>query len=150
MSFKEIMSGKRKMKVIYVVTSITFGFKYSNKTRSGDGKFHSYLKRTSPSQSKYFTIIEDRTWGWYADLKTAKQSVLENWCDIHETMYDHVVIEEIPETVIYGGELPKEWWYKWHGSCEKGGYKPWKKPKEYNNIIGFMNRMKQVKCHWSF
>ncbi len=140
---------KRGPKVVYVVTTLRFGYKYLNAKRSADGIYHSYRKRTYPTQRKYFTIKSIRTWGWYSDLKTAKQCVEENWADIYEGDYDCAIIEEIAEGILHGCEIPKEWWYKWRGSWEKGGYKPWKKPKEYNNIIGFMKRMKGIRAHGS-
>jgi hypothetical protein len=136
----------KKTKPIYVVTTMRFGFKFANSKRSADGLFHSYEKRTSPNQKQFFTTLRERTWGWYASLETAKQSVEENLADIYEGEYDCALIEEIHEGVLYGAEISKEWWYKWKGSWEKGGYKPWKKPKEYDNVTGFMNRIQPRKA----
>ena len=140
---------KRKSKEVYVITTLRFGYKYSNQKRSADGIYHSFYKRTSPSQKRYFTITRIRTWGWFSDLKTAQECVKENWADIYEGEYDRAVIEKVEEGIINLAGEPKEWWYKWVGSWKKGGYKPWKKPPEYDNIIGFMNRMKNIKTQWS-
>jgi len=137
-----------KAKIVYVVTTLSFGYRYLNQKRSADGKFHSYRKRTSPSQKKIFRITNSRTWGWYSDLKSAQKCIEGNYCDIYEGRYNHAVIEEIAEGVLHGGELPKEWWFKWKGSWKRGGYKPWKKPKEYDQVIGFMDRMKGIRAHW--
>jgi len=137
-----------KINVIYVVTTLRFGYKYINKSRSGDGKYHSYYKRTSPSQRKYFTIVNSRTWGWYKELKDAQQCVEENWGDIYEGEYTAAVIERISEGILHGADIPEEWWYKWKGTWEKGCYKKWKKPKEYDHTICFMDRMKQIRAHW--
>lgn len=125
--------------VIYVITAIEFGFKYANPKRSDDGKYHSYFARTSEDQKEYFTIRNKRTWGWYSDLKTAKESVEMNNADIYEGQYNHAVIEEVAEGILFGGDIPKEWWYKWEGTWEEGGYKPAEKPGEYLGVMGFMN-----------
>jgi hypothetical protein len=136
------MATNSKPKVIYVVTTMTFGVKYLNSRKSADGYFHSYEKRTSKKQKEFFSILRERTWGWYASLEEAEQSVLKNWTDLNECgYYEHALIEEIQEGVLYGGATPKEWWFCWKGSFEKGGYKPTNKPKEYSNIIGFMGRV---------
>jgi hypothetical protein len=133
---------------IYVVTTLRFGFKYLNDKRSPDGKYHSFGKRTSKSQRKYFTIIDERTWGWYSTLAKAKESVEHNYGDMYEGDYSHAVIEKTPEGILCGGHMPKEWWYQWRGTWEKGKYVPWKKPKEYDNVISFMGRIRQIKAHW--
>lgn len=138
----------RKLKVAYVVTTLDFGLKYFNIKRSKDGYFHSFYKRTSKSQRERFTITKSRTWGWYSSLEEAQKCVLENHCDIYEGDYNYAVIEEVKEGVLHGLACPKEWWYKWKGSWENGSYKPWKKPKEYDNVIFFMNRMKGMRAHW--
>lgn len=125
-----------KEKIIYIITTLRFGYKYGNKGRSKDGIYRSYLKRTSKSQEKFFTIIRSRTWGWYYDLAIAKKCVEENWGDMYENDYFEAVIEEVPEGSVTN--IPtKEFWYKWKGSWEKGGYKSWKKPKKYEGIVGF-------------
>lgn len=137
-----------KKKPIYTVTTLQFGFKYGNNKRSKDGVFHSFLKRTSPSQRKYFTITNKRTWGWYSKLEDAQKCVEENWADIYEGSYGYAVIEEVHEGILHGANTPREWWYKWQGSWEKGKYKPWNKPKEYDGIIFFMSRIRKLKAHW--
>lgn len=127
-----------KSKKIYLVTALCFGYKYSNKKRSKDGIYHSYLKRTSPSQREYFTIINKRTFYWFSTLVDAQKCIKRNYYDMCEAVsFPEAVIEEVFEG---GGvyDVPrKEWWYKWKGSYKKGGYKPWKKPKEYHNVVGF-------------
>lgn len=135
----------KKQKFVYVVTTIQFGDKYINKTRSKDGIYHSYRLRTSPSQKKYFGIIDKRTWGWYNDIKDAKEVIEMNSCDIYEGNYTYALIEKIDEGVVFGMSIPEEHWYKWKGTWEKGGYKPAKKPKQYSHIIHFMSQIKQVK-----
>ena len=119
-----------KIPIIYVITTLRFGYKYANMKRSGDGKYHSFEKRTSPSQRKYFTITRGRTWGWYKSLKDAQECVKQNWGDIYEGEYSYAVIEKISEGVLHGMDIPVEWWYKWHGSWQRGKFKEWKKPDE--------------------
>lgn len=127
---------------IYIITSIDFGYKYINKRRSRDGIFRSYLKRTSPSQEKYFTIKHSRTWGWFTDFKTAEESVLENWGDIFEGEFTYAVIEEVPEGTVTNCPT-EEYWYKWEGPWpitdkgKIGRYKPAKKPKQYEHVVSF-------------
>jgi hypothetical protein len=127
---------------IYVITTIQFGYKYINNKKSGDGKYHSFEKRTNQTQSKYFTIVRDRTWGWYTKLEYAQDAIKINACDIYEDgYYSHAVIEEMEEGIL---AYPiKETWYKWKGSIRKGGYKPGRKPREFKNIAGFMDRITQ-------
>ena len=134
---------------VYVVTTLRFGYKYGNRKRSGDGRFHSFYKRTSKTQRKYFTTVSERTWGWYKSLEEAQKCVEENWCDIYEGEYTHAVIERISEGVLHAADTPDEWWYKWHGTWEKGRYKKWKKPEQYSNIICLMNRMRPLRAHWA-
>lgn len=139
----------KKVKPIYVITTMMFGFKYGNTTRSKDGIYHSFLKRTSPTQRKYFTIVRERTWGWYPTLEEAKEAVERNYADLYEDgYYPQAVIEEICPGVLQGCETPKEWWYEWKGTRQKGAYKSWQKPKDFNNIVGFMNRMRQIRTDW--
>lgn len=121
-----------KKKYIYVITAMKFGYKYSNNKRSRDGKYHSFEFRTSKTQKEYFTIIRKRTWGWESTLKGAKYAIEHDTGFFLEDMYyPEIVIERIPER--YLSEIPKEWWYKWEGTEEKGKYKLWKKPEEYSN-----------------
>ena len=127
-----------KSKVIYVISTMRFGDMYGNTKRSPDGIYRSYRKRTSKSQRKYFTIISSRTWGWFADFKTAEKSVLENWGDIYEGEYFMALIEEVPEGSVVN--MPThEYWYKWTGTWKKGKYVKVNngKPEEYKNIVSF-------------
>lgn len=139
----------KKVKPIYVITTMRIGFKYGNNTRSKDGIYHSYLKRTSPSQKKYLTIIRKRTWGWYPDLEQAQEALEKNYGDMFEGEYQYGVIEEVPFGVMWGGGDTKEVWYKWKGSWEEGQYLPCDKPDEYKNVICFMERMRRIRADWS-
>jgi len=127
---------------IYVVTTLRFGFKYADPEMHPDGKYHSYYKRTSEDQKEYYTIVSSRTWGWYKELDDAKECVLHNYGDIAEIEYHYALIEEVKEGVLWGVDIPKEWWYKWEGDWEDGEYQLSKKPDEEKNVICFLDRMK--------
>jgi len=133
---------KKKLPIIYMITTIDFGYKYANMRRSPDGCYHSYRKRTSKTQKKYFCIKERRTWGWFTDFKSAEQSVLENWGDICEGNLVYAVIEKVEEGTVVTPTL-KEYWYKWKGPWPMtkkgkiGGYKPAEKPLQYHNVVKF-------------
>jgi hypothetical protein len=133
---------KKKPKEIFIITSIHFGYIYINKKRSGDGVYHSFRKRTSKTQKKYFSIKESRTWRWFTDFKTAEKSVLENWDDIFEGNLSYAVIERVPEGTVTS--IPtEEYWYKWEGPWPMtedgkiGGYKPEAKKPKYDHIVQF-------------
>ena len=131
----------KKAKYIFVVTTIHFGYLYRNVKRSGDRKYHSFEVRTNKTQRKEFSIVRERTWGWYSTFEQAKYAVEQNACDMYEDgYYNHALIEETSEGVC--AYDIKETWYKWKGTWRKGGYKPATKPKEYHNVIGFMDRIK--------
>jgi len=122
----------QKIKWIYMVTGIKFGYEYTDAETSPDGRYHSYRVRTKKTQKRHFTITDKRLWGWFQTLKDAKEAVANNWSDMYEEgSYPEVVIEEVGEGLL--SYETYEWWYKW----KNGGYKPWKKPKSYRNIVGF-------------
>jgi hypothetical protein len=62
-----------------------------------------------------------RTFGFSGSLKTARRWVNDNVCDMHECLYDHIVIENIGPGIH--PETKQEWWYKWNGGrwmiCKK-------------------------------
>lgn len=109
---------------------------YADKKRGKDGIYHSYRKRTKKDQKEYFTIVERRTWGWVHDFKTADECIRTNMCDLYEGCYNMIVIEKVPEHLVVNVPA-KEWWYKWEGTWEEGGYVPSEKPEEYHNIVSF-------------
>lgn len=86
------------------------------------------LSQNSPLEDlqKY----NSRCFGYYTTLDEAKEAVEENRCDIHETMYDFVVIEEIGPGIH--AEATKELWFK---------YNPKKDSYEATEVryIGFIN-----------
>jgi len=134
---------QRKRQHIYVLTCLRFGHKYLDKQRKDDGLYHSYIKRTSPDQKEYFTIISSRTRGWFADLESAKECVENNDADIHEEEFDYALIEKIADGVMFGFEVPEEHWYRWEEvPLRDGQYISCEKPKEYDRVCFFMDRIK--------
>lgn len=91
-------------------------------------------KDPSEKSKKYFSIIDNRAWGWFKDLKTAKKCVKGNWGDLHELSYNYVVIEKFQEGIL---NQPREWWFKWKKSAEYGTFVPTKKPHQLEGVIGF-------------
>jgi len=126
----------KKVKKIYVITAMRFGYEYTVQKPFPDGRYYSFRTPFQKGMKKHFTILEQRTWGWCSTLKNAKLMVTE-WASewILDNSLTEVVIEEFKEGICC--YEPKEWWYKWHGTSEKGKYKPWKKPEQYSHTIGF-------------
>lgn len=71
--------------------------------------------------------------GYFKSFKEAEHIVLNNVGDIEETIYNYCVIENIPEGIYQYDQNAK--WYKFNDLDEV--YKPCKKPKELNHLIGF-------------
>jgi len=133
---------KERKAPIYFITTLRFGYKYLDPKRNADGYFHSYEKRTSPEQKEYFTIISSRTWSWHRKFKTAEECVLRDCTFMSENEYTYAVIEEIYEGCCWGMKGPQEWWFKWEGDWDTGGYKPDQKPEDYERVVCFLNRVK--------
>jgi len=139
---RKIGIARLRTKYIYVVTTIKFGYKYKSRHRHADGLYHSYRRRTHPSQKKYFSTLDQRTWGWFEKLEDAKKAIQENGEDMYENSYSYAVIERIAEGFMGGEETPREWWFKWKGTWKEGGgisakYKPDLKPSGYHNVYFF-------------
>lgn len=134
------MSKERKPP-IYFITVLRFGNMYQSPKRHKDGTFHSYRKRTAKNQKEYFTILSSRTWSWHTNFEDAERCVLNNITDIAEFEYTYAVIEEVYEGYCWGMKIPKEWWFKWEGTWEDGGYKPDKKPEDYGHVVCFLDRL---------
>lgn len=65
-------------------------------------------------------IGDSRTVGYYADKKDAIDTVLENRCDLWETIYTYAVVEYI-EPGLYS-IASERWFFKWNN--ETGQYDP--------------------------
>lgn len=106
----------RSPKRIYLVTTIHIG---------------------DPASQHGWLIIEDkRRVGWYPKLEGATEAVKYNDLDIYEMgSYDHCLIEEVVNGLY--PTCPKEWWFRWEGDIESGGYKPVSKPHGLENTVNF-------------
>lgn len=71
-----------------------------------------------------------RTFGFYAEKRQAEIAVEENRGNMHECMYNFLVIEEIGEGVHALAE--NEQWYRWDDR-----WVPCKKPKETVGVINW-------------
>jgi hypothetical protein len=127
------MSNYDERKTIYIITTIKFGYKYLDNKVGFDGKFHSYSKKISKDQRKYFTIIDSRTCGWFFKFENAEETIFKNYYDIHEECYNYAIIEECKEGLFGSLDEKLEHWYKW----KDGRYKSAQKPKEYKGIVDF-------------
>lgn len=78
--------------------------------------------------------LNDRCFGYYPTLDDAKESVLQNKCDLHEALYNYIVIEEIG----YGihPEPTERKWFQWQTGWEDG-WVECEKPKWSEGIINW-------------
>jgi len=74
---------------------------------------------------------DGRTVGWYATLDKAKGTVLNNYCDIHETIYEYAVIEETPVGLY--PDIQVEVWFQW----KNGKYVEIPKPEEVKDLCNW-------------
>jgi hypothetical protein len=74
---------------------------------------------------------DQRTFGYHTTLHKAESSVKGNVGDMHESLYDFIVIEEIKCGIH--SPVVQEWWYKWNHTrwelCEK--------PDQFIGIVNF-------------
>jgi len=79
------------------------------------------------------TIKDERCFGYFLDKQKALTATDENWADMHECLYNWLVIEKIPEGLH---AMPKEEiWFEWDS-----GLNSWihiKKPIWSKNIINW-------------
>lgn len=72
--------------------------------------------------------------GYFKTFEQAEYAVFHNTCDIWETCYDYVVIENIKEG-LYEYDYNAQW-YKWNNTNEE--YERIEEtPKKYKDQIGF-------------
>jgi hypothetical protein len=80
-----------------------------------------------------------RVWGYYFDLETARQCVLENWTDISELgYYRYGVISQMGEGPLACPETQEWYEFEWEGDAMRRKYKGAKKveqPEELGNTI---------------
>ena len=76
----------------------------------------------------------ERNIGYYCDLNAAQETVINNECDIWETIYTYAMIEEVYEG-LYGSAGTRTWWYKYNDKI--GMYEEMPQPEFTKNRFGF-------------
>ena len=87
------------------------------------------LEKVETDKNGWFEHGDSRVVGYYMDLDTAKEAVMNNACDINETVYDYAVIEKVKEGIFHPSN--KALWFKY--DKETDSYKPIDTPKEAKN-----------------
>lgn len=81
---------------------------------------------------------DKRCWGWWPTDKQAKDSVKINDCDMHETVYNYLVIEKMPPYPTGCAVIGySKQWYKWEGTYENGKWKSCDEPEWAENTVGW-------------
>lgn len=57
---------------------------------------------------------DERTFGYYTNKEKAIDAVKHNALDIHETIYNYVIVEEVEEG-LYNPSCTR-WWFKYTGN----------------------------------
>ncbi len=76
---------------------------------------------------------DDRCFGYYSDKQDAMQAADVNAADMHECLYNFLLIEKIPEGIHARAE--EEVWYAWDDGLS--GWVHTEKPAWSNNIINW-------------
>jgi hypothetical protein len=83
------------------------------------------------SRSDYFR--DTRCFGYYNTALEATTAVIENRGDLHECLYDYVVVEKIGEGIH---AIPDtEFWFRWNEDME--AFNICEKPEWSNNIVNW-------------
>lgn len=86
-----------------------------------------------PSQDTY-DCGDNRCVGYFDTFVETEKTVINNYCDIYECMYEYCVIEKI-ETGLYRYAFEgNRWFYKYNFD---GKYEKIKEPEEFKYIAGF-------------
>jgi len=81
------------------------------------------------AQSQEYIEYSSKCVGYYFSLDDAVQAVKENGDDIHRTIYNYAVIEEIDEGIHLASK--KEIWFKWDEETKR--YESADKPQKIKN-----------------
>lgn len=74
-----------------------------------------------------------RCFGYFSTFEEAEEAVLNNRCDIWETIHEYAVIEKVADGIHQLDFNPT--WYKWN--LEKECYEKTKKPKFADGYVGW-------------
>lgn len=75
-------------------------------------------------ETKYKGQRGQRCFGYFQTFEEAEEAVLNNYCDIWETIYEYAVIEKVRDGIHQIDLEPM--WYKWN--LEKECYEKTEKP----------------------
>lgn len=77
--------------------------------------FHPGAPETYPPGRKL------RCFGFFGTLERAIASVLENECDMHECLYNYIVVENLDEGIhpSVRKDNPEELWFEWSRDRER-------------------------------
>lgn len=78
---------------------------------------------------------ENRTWGWFSSLEDAVLCAKNNSGDLHETIFNYLIIEECNPGVCVPYKIVKT--FKWKPNKRYGRWIECKKPDFLNGIINF-------------
>jgi len=117
--------------VIYTITSIYFATPdIPEPTRA---QFEKEPDRYLPLKQSW-KEYSDRIFGYYPTFEEAEAAVKKNLMNMHECLYNLLVIEEVRPGIHPICE--KEWWYHWDYSRDE--WKPIdEKPKAFAGLINF-------------
>jgi len=74
---------------------------------------------------------DERTVGWYQSLRRAKDTVEDNYCDIHETIWEYAIIEKLGRGLY--PEVINEYWFQW----QNGKYVEIPKPEGLRDLCNW-------------
>lgn len=86
-------------------------------------------------EGEYKNMGDRRCVGYFETFDEADESVLNNNCDIWETIYDYCVVEKIKSGIYqYSFNEKDRLFYKFNMKTRK--YDPINTPKEFEGIVG--------------
>ena len=74
-----------------------------------------------------------RTFGFYKEYSNALEAVTTNRCNMHEYLYEYLVMEKIGEGIH--PPVTEEHWFMWDDRNQK--WIPWEKLHKYRNITNW-------------
>lgn len=92
----------------------------------------SILFRRDSIENPSWLYDSKRTFGFYVNCSDAMAAIKENRCNMHECLYNFLVLEEVAEGIHPIAET--EVWFEW---SDTGGWIISKKPAEYDCVINW-------------
>ena len=95
--------------------------------------FITCFSRRENGESESPDFSDMRTFGYFDSFEACNQALHENWCDMHECLYEFAVIEQIEQGIHpHAKEMD---WYRWDN--EKCGFFEIDKPTETNGYCNY-------------